>query len=260
MRSFVASLIVSAAFAVAGLAQVSEPFSKTVPLSANGSFSIDNVNGQVSIEAWERNEVEIQAVRKAPDAESLERVQVEVEATADKVSVETEFRGQTEGASVDYRIRAPRSARIEIEAVNGAIRVLNPGGEVDAESVNGSIEVGDASGPVSAESVNGNVEVGYVSLAEGKHDYEAVNGAITLRLPGTVSGDFDAETVNGDITTDFPLEVKKAKYGPHRELKGRLGEGGPAVNLETVNGPIEIRSGGESVASRIRYHLDQPVQ
>ena len=116
------------------------------------------------------------------------------------------------------------------------------------------------SGPVSAESVNGSVEVGYLRLAEGDHDYEAVNGAITLRMPGTVSGDFDAETVNGDISTDFPLEVRKAKYGPQRSLEGRLGQGGPRVSLETVNGPIELRSGGESVASRIRYQLDQSVQ
>ncbi len=260
MRLFVLSTIVSAALAVSSLAQVSEPFSRTVPLSANGSFSIENINGQISIEAWERDEVEIQAVRKAPDAETLERVQVDIDASPNSVSVETEFKGRANGASVDYRIRAPRGARLEIEAVNGAIRVLNPSGEVDAESVNGSIEIGDASGPVSAESVNGNVEVGYVRLAEGAHDYEAVNGAITLLLPGTVSGDFDAETVNGDITSDFPLEVRKAKYGPQRSLEGRLGQGGPQVTLETVNGPIELRSGGESVATRIRYHLDRSVQ
>jgi hypothetical protein len=63
--------------------------------------------------------------------------------------------------------------------------------------------------------------------------------------------------VNGDINTDFPLEVRKAKYGPQRSLSGTLGSGGPQISLETVNGPIEIRAGGESVATRIRYHLDQ---
>ena len=260
MRSFILSSVLAAAFAVAGLAQVSEPFSQTVPLEAGGAVSVENVNGFIHVEAWERDEVEIQATRKAPDAETLERVQVEVEAARDRVSISTEFEGRTNGASVEYRIRAPRTARLTVEAVNGPIRVLGPAGKVDVESVNGGVEIGDVSGPVSVESVNGNVEVGYLSLSEGKHDYEAVNGTLLLRMPGTVSGDFEAETVNGDIETDFPLEVRKARYGPQRSLEGRLGQGGPRVTLETVNGPIEIRSGGESVASRIRYQLDRPVQ
>jgi DUF4097 and DUF4098 domain-containing protein YvlB len=257
MRTTLLSLVVCSAFAVASSAEVTEPFSQTVPLTANGSFSIENVNGSISLETWDRNEVEILATRKAPDAETLERVKIEVEAEPSKVSVSTEYEGHTEGASVEYKIRAPRGASLDLDAVNGAIRVLNPAGAVDAESVNGSIEIGDASGPVSAESVNGAVEVGYVSLAAGKHDYEAVNGSLTLRMPGTASASFQAETVNGDINTDFPLEVRKAKYGPQRSLSGTLGSGGPQISLETVNGAIEIRAGGESVATRIRYHLDQ---
>ena len=260
MRSFALSLALSTAFAVAGFAQVSEPFAQTLPLPATGSVSVENINGQIHVETWDRDEVEIRATRKARDAESLERVQVKVEATTNRVSISTTFDGQSRGASVDYRIRAPRTAQLDVEAINGPIRILAPAGAVEVESVNGGIELGDVSGTVSVESVNGNVEVGYSSLAEGRHDYEAVNGKIIVRVPGTVSGDFNAETVNGAITTDFPLEVRKAKYGPQRSLEGRLGQGGPQVDLETVNGPIEIRAGGESVATQIRYHLDQPVQ
>jgi hypothetical protein len=250
------ALVLSAALAAASPAEVTEPFTRTVPLAADGSFSIDNVNGFISIETWEQNEVAINAIRKAPDSETLERVTIQVTAEAAKVDVSTEMKGRTNGASVDYTIRVPRGARLKAGAVNGPIRILNPSGAVDAESVNGSVSVGDAAGAVSAESVNGPVEVGYVALAQGRHHYEAVNGSITLRMPGTVAGDFRANTVNGGIETDFPLEVRKAKYGPQRSLSGTLGQGGPEVSLETVNGSIEIRAGGESVASRIRYEMD----
>ena len=260
MRSLCLAVTLSAALAAATPAEVTEPFSQTVPLTADGSFSIENVNGPVSIETWDRNEVEINATRSAPDAETLQRIKIQVEAESNEVSVSTEYEPETKGGSVAYRIRVPRAASLDVELVNGPIRILNPAGEVDAESVNGSIEIGDASGPVSAESVNGPVEVGYVSLAQGEHEFEAVNGRLTLRMPSAVSGVFHAESVNGDIETDFPLEVRKAKYGPQRSLSGTLGQGGPEVNLETVNGGIELRAGGESVATRIRYELDRVVQ
>ena len=260
MRAILTALLVSAAFAAASAAQVSEPFSQTVPLAADGSFSIDNVNGSILIETWDRNEVEINALRKAPDAETMERVKIHLEASAARVDVSTEMKGQMRGAKVDYRVRVPQRARLDVDVVNGPIRILNPQGGVDAESVNGSIEIGDAGGPVSAESVNGPVEVSYASLAAGVHYYEAVNGKLVLHMPSTVAGEFRAETVNGDIKSDFPLEIKKAKYGPQRSLSGTLGQGGANVRLETVNGAIALLAGGESVASRIRYELDKPLQ
>jgi DUF4097 and DUF4098 domain-containing protein YvlB len=260
MRSVFLSFAVLAASAAVSLAQVSEPYSRTVPLTADGVFSIENVNGAVSVETWDRNEVEIQAVRKARDAATLERVKIEVKAETARVAVSTEMERGTNGASVDYRIRAPRHAHLVLEVVNGALRVLEPAGPVEASSVNGSVEIGDAAGPVKAESVNGAVEVGYVTLAAGAHDFEAVNGRVTVRMPDSVSGKFHAKTVNGGIQTDFPLEVHKPKYGPGRSLSGTLGEGRADVHLETVNGAIEVRRGGESVASRIREKLAEPTQ
>ena len=46
-------------------AQVTEEFHRTVPLSANGRVSLDNVNGNVTITGWDRNDVQIDAVKKA---------------------------------------------------------------------------------------------------------------------------------------------------------------------------------------------------
>jgi hypothetical protein len=40
-------------------------------------------------------------------------------------------------------------------------------------------------------------------------------------------------------------------------LNGTLGQGGPAVSLETVNGAIELLAGGESVGARIRSQMDK---
>jgi DUF4097 and DUF4098 domain-containing protein YvlB len=66
-----------------------------------------------------------------------------------------------------------------------------------------------------------------------------VNGSITLEMPADLSADLDAETVNGRIDVDFPVtgNVRKTK----RELRGTIGGGGRSLDLETVNGSINIR-------------------
>src|SRR5260370_22538820 len=40
-------------------------FDRTVPLQAGGSFELQNVNGSVEITGWDRNEVQIHAVKSA---------------------------------------------------------------------------------------------------------------------------------------------------------------------------------------------------
>src|SRR5690242_17534734 len=38
-------------------------FQQTYPLAAGGSFLLENVNGSVQVEGWDRNEVEVRAVK-----------------------------------------------------------------------------------------------------------------------------------------------------------------------------------------------------
>ncbi len=52
-------LIFSASPSFAG-----EPiFQQSYPLAAGGSFLLENVNGSVQVEGWDRNEVEVRAVK-----------------------------------------------------------------------------------------------------------------------------------------------------------------------------------------------------
>ena len=53
------------ALTTAASAKVTEKFSQTYPLDANGSIRLENVNGSVEIIAWDKNEVALEAEKSA---------------------------------------------------------------------------------------------------------------------------------------------------------------------------------------------------
>src|SRR5271157_4928337 len=77
------------ALSVSATAQITQEFHRTVPLSANGRVSLDNVNGNVTITGWERNEVQIDAVKKADNQQKLSEARIEVDAGGDYVRIKT---------------------------------------------------------------------------------------------------------------------------------------------------------------------------
>ena len=229
-------------------AEVTEELDRTVALAPGGSLDLSNVNGAIEIDAWDRNEVRIYAVKSARTAEALREVEVEIEESPDRITVRTHLpKGRNKGGSVAYQIQAPASAGLKAETVNGRVAVEGVRGDLTLESVNGSVNVGGAAAVTRAETVNGSLTVSYSSAPEsGNNDLSSVNGALRLILPAGVNGEFTAKSVNGSIRTDFPLEVRKARFGPNSSLEGGLGSGGARYALKTVNGSIRILNGSKS--------------
>jgi len=224
-------------------AQLTEDFHRTVPLSGNGEVSLSNVNGDVEITGWERNEVQIDAVKEARDQQRLDEAQIVVENGGDYVRIKTEYphnRTNNNPASVHYTLHVPQNARLQhVSLVNGALTVDKVTGAVDASLVNGKAHIKDLAGPVEVSSVNGGVEADYASLSNVREiRLKSVNGSIDLGLPENPNAEFKASTVNGSIRTDFPLQVKGEFVG--RRLSGTLGNGGTRIELNNVNGTIHI--------------------
>jgi hypothetical protein len=110
---------------------ISKDFNQTYPLQPGGSFELQNVNGPVEVHGWERNEIEIHAVKSAKQKESdLDRVSIEVTARPDAVSVATRY-PQNEGVevAVEYFVNIPFGARVRhIGTVNGTLKVAGVDG------------------------------------------------------------------------------------------------------------------------------------
>ncbi len=231
--------------AVSAGAQVSQEFHRTVSLPSNGRVSLDNVNGNVEITGWDRNEVQIDAEKKARDQQRLDEAQIEVEAGSDYVKIHTQYphnHTNNNPASVHYTLHVPQNAQLDrISLVNGALTVQKVTGEVDASLVNGKAHISDLSGEASISSVNGSIEANYASLSNVREiRLKSVNGSIELGLPASPNADVKASTVNGGIKSDFPLTVQGSFVG--HNVNGTLGSGGTRIDLSNVNGSIHIGS------------------
>jgi DUF4097 and DUF4098 domain-containing protein YvlB len=240
-----AALMVFALAAIAG-AQVTEEFHRTVPLSSTGRVSVDNINGNVTITGWERNEVQIDAIKSARDQQRLSEARIEVEIGGDSVRVKTKYpdhHTNNNPATVTYQLHVPRSARLDgINLVNGSLEVSGVSGEVDASLVNGSANLHGLASKLDLSSVNGKISASFNSIQNASSIHlKTVNGSLRLGLPSSPNADVSVSTMNGGITTDFPLQVEGKFIGKH--IDGKLGSGGTHIEISSVNGSVHIAPG-----------------
>lgn len=238
---FSALLIGTAAFAETR----KEPI-QTFPLKAGDYLSLENLNGDVTIEGWKKNEVSIRAVKKGT-SKDLDRIKIVVDVDKyegrDWIHIDTNYDEFSIGSGrVDYTIKAPSGAILEdIELVNGNLKVTGITGYLSLGTVNGSITATGMAGNASIETVNGNLDLSFDKMSGGQSaDLESVNGAILLRIPTKADAHLHAETLNGEISSEFGFTVEKGQW-IGRSMEGRLGSGGAHITLETVNGNIEIK-------------------
>jgi Toastrack DUF4097 len=227
--------------AVSGFA-ISKDFDQSYPLRAGGSFDLQNVNGTVEVQGWDRDQVEVHAVKTARHKESdLDRVSIEVSARPGAVSVSTRY-PQNEGVevAVEYTIHVPRGARVEhVGTVNGTLRIAGVSEVGDLRTVNGDIEVFEAGGDVHAHTTNGNVhlELPYLPGASGA-SAETTNGSVLLAVPADVHADLEVLCLNGNFLSELPMQVEESLRP--RETRGKLGRGGMPIRLRTINGGIRV--------------------
>src|SRR5258707_250000 len=221
---------------------ISKEFNQSYPLQPGGSFELQNVNGTVEVQGWDRNEVEVRAVKTAKQKESdLERVSIEVDAKPDAVSVATRY-PQNEGVevTVDYTIHVPHSARVEhIGTVNGTLRIAGVELVEDLHTVNGNIEVFESGGSVHAHTTNGNVHLELAHLQDKTGaTAETTNGSLVLAVPSDMQADVEARCLNGNFYSELPITMESSQRP--REMHGKLGRGGAPIHLRTVNGGIPV--------------------
>src|SRR5258707_4899566 len=125
-------------------AVVTEEFHHSYRLSANGKVELQNINGAVHISAWDRNEVKVDAIKRASDQDELKREEIMVDAHPDSISIETKYNYRETGwhdphhhpTEVEYTLSVPRGTRLdEIKLINGGLDVNGVTGEVRASCI-----------------------------------------------------------------------------------------------------------------------------
>ena len=216
-------LMLAVGFAPACLG-ITKEFNQTYPLQPGGTFELQNVNGTVDVQGWDRDTIEIHAVKTAKRKESdLELVSIDVDAKPGVVSVATRY-PQNEGVevAVEYTVHVPHQAHVEhLGTVNGNIEVYEAGGSVHAHTTNGNVHlellrVQDTSGAIA----------------------ETTNGSLLLAVPADTRADLETRCLNGNFFSELPVTFESTQKP--REMHGKLGGGGAPIRLHTVNGGIRL--------------------
>ena len=223
-------------------AEVREEFHQTYELAKTGEVSLENVNGSVRITAWDREEVKVDAVKRARTQEHLNKVQIDVQSKPDRIRIKTKYpdgENRNNSASVDYTLTVPRDSKLnKIQMVNGRVEIKGVRGDVEADSVNGEVAASGLSGHTTLSTVNGSVKATFNELLQPV-SLKSVNGTVTLALPPEANAEVSADTLSGGISCDFPIVIKKG-FPLGQKLEGKLGDGGPKIKMSTVNGGIHV--------------------
>jgi hypothetical protein len=219
------------------------------------AFQVIQDGGDVHICALWRDDVcdddGLHRRRDSDDDDRNDRRDVKVRFT---VKVPSGVRLSAGTVNGEMRVRDLPSSEVRASTVNGRVEVRNVGGPVRATTVNGSVDVGTKNGPVEATTVNGSVDVHMSALSgDGDMRFSTVNGDITVETPPSLDARVRLGTMHGSISSDYPVQLS-GRFGPRR-AEGTIGRGGREIEMETVNGSIELRKSRLSLVDEARREI-----
>lgn len=244
--SMITLFLIGLAFNVGAWSKtVQEEFHQTYSISPSCRVELDNINGDVKIQVWDRSEVQVNAIKYGETERDLAQTNIRVDADSDSIAIRTEYPHSivwsgNNSVNVEYTITVPKNARLDaISLVNGNLEITGVSGTVSAATVNGGLRALDLSGEMKLSTVNGSLNVAFTLLNIPRVSLSSVNGSLELKLPSNVDAKINASTVNGSISNEFGLTVDKGRW-VGEDLSGVIGGGRTRIDLGNVNGKISI--------------------
>ncbi len=176
-------------------------------LNSEGRITIQNPYGNVSVTAWDRDAVLVEAIKHATDPRHLDDARIVVEPGAESLAIRTQYTGSDaeHPTSVEYRITVPRHAHLEgVLLTNGQLSLDGLAGRVQASAINGDIHAWKMGGETELSTINGRVEANFESISpQNAITLSTINGAIDLTIPSDSGPDLDAQNRSGGIASAF---------------------------------------------------------
>lgn len=225
---------------------------------ASGPVKIVNAKGDIAIDTWDEDAVEVDAELviggdlsdKARQA--LQETGVTLEERGGALYVRafdaTPYRAWgVRLAGADLRVRVPRLVGVDVSSVHGDVEAHGDFQEVRAEAVHGDLELSGARGRLKASSRNGDIAV---HRFEGSNvEVDSTHGDVSLSASAAI---VRINTVRGDVDLDLRScrEVRLETVSGDVEMKVQL-EPGATCEVHTVRGDADVSldvSGGLEVA------------
>jgi hypothetical protein len=221
-----------------------------------------HANGGMQVVGWGKDNYSVTACKAVAPGDAAERLLAQINMSIENGTVSTRGpSGEDEDWTVYLLIRAPKSATIDLDTMNGPISLYDVEGKLTARAHNGPISLhnfsGDAdvsalNGPISMEGSSGNVRIrtenGPINVDLKGASWngsglsaEAQNGPVTLRVPNGFQSSFVVESTNyAPMSCHASIcgSARKTWDDEHRRIE--YGSSPAVVHLSTVNGPVSV--------------------
>jgi len=221
-----------------------------------------HANGGTQVVGWDKDNYSVTACKAVAPGDAAERTLSQITMSIENGTVSTRGpSGEDDEWTVYLLIRAPKSAAIDLDTMNGPISLYDVDGKLTAHAHNGPISLhnfsGDAevtaqNGPISMEGSSGNVRIrtenGPISVdlkgtswSGSGLSADAQNGPVTLRVPSGFQSSFVVESTNHapmSCHASICGSARKTWDDEHRRIE--FGATPAVVHLSTVNGPVSV--------------------
>ena len=229
--------------------------------AATKTLDVENVMGFIHVTGYDGASVEMTA-NKTIRARSQDRIEaarrevmLDIADQADRIRIFVNHPGRCRDGNnsngcfnwsddqysvrFDFEIRVPKDTALRLRTINaGDIHVQGVTNDFDVEHINGAIEMMDVSGSGRAKTINGPVRVSFAGNPTRDSRFESLNGTVEVKFQPGFSADLRFETLHGGVYTDFPATALPTSTSSRHTV--RMGNGGPQIRFETLNGNIKI--------------------
>ncbi|MEL6616772.1 MAG: DUF4097 family beta strand repeat-containing protein [Bacteroidota bacterium] len=222
-------------------------------------FSADYRSGVLTVRTdpprgWRRGRTDAQFV---VTVEIPSRFSASVDVASGAVQID-EISGDlsVDTGSGSIAVGSARGGRISLDTGSGSIRADRLDGDVEVNTGSGSIDIGTVNGRFEGDTGSGSISVAEADvsrfladtgsgsvdarlLREADVDIDTGSGRVTLALPSSIGAEIELSGRPIRIDDALRFQGRQDRNG----ARGRLGSGGPEMEIETGSGGITLRAG-----------------
>jgi hypothetical protein len=246
--------IVLAAFLALGIPAVidaaaeTETVDRTVAVAPDGTVTIRNFSGSITVTGSDRTDVSVHAVRRAT-RERLARITLDVQSDGRNVTIEAnhhvgERRDNDNVVETDLTIEVPRPVRLDIDGFSSPVRIQRiTGTDHRLKTFSGAVTLEQVAGPIVAESFSGGIGISTDGWKpKDRLQLKTFSGDIEVRLPAQASAAVEFDSFSGDLDSELPLTFRsKSKRALRADLNGDNEAAKGAIDLRTFSGDVRLK-------------------
>jgi len=215
-------------------------FSKTYSASKNVRLQLTNRTGTVTVEGWDKDQIQISAYLEAPAA----NIEPQSLSGTILINVVKDNQGRNEVGNVNFLIKVPRTSTVDIETRMGNLNVSNVQGTLVRAHISseGDITLTNiGASNVSAENVIGDIFYDGDVQQQGNYRFISTRGNINLRIPFNAGFKLVATAPSTRNISLGAFSNGNMKFvGDGRRVIGQSGDGSATVTVTNQRGSISF--------------------